>query len=481
MPIGNKKLRKEKGSALLYALVILSAGAIIMVSSVQYITAQIKYSFYQKASEEALRIAEAGGQFYGWYLTKNTVGKSWEEIYAFLTEETLLGRATGGTEIAYKNLENEIIGSYILQVDKMPAKGSTVIEVSVIGKVKESPLVERKLKFQYRLPTWCEYAVLTNEQAVYDAQTQIYGRIFSNEGVHFDGVAHGGILSAKETYHDTETDMEKPGVWTSWVNEYNSDLASQVFLAGKKYPSLPKDFSDIDENLSLLKTVAENESTYFDNAGAGRYLVLRGDKFDIRQVVSRDANNEPIFAEENAWSLDNDLPDEGVIFVENNLWVEGELGETNSGRRLTVVAANLAAGEKANVFIGEDIIYGDSSQEGNTALGIIAQKDIEIIKDSPDSLRIDGALLAVEGQIGREDYSRECECDAEACEDHKDTITFWGSLISQKPYKFSQTDSCHGETGYATEIIYFDNKLTHNPPPYFPGEKQYRLDFWGEI
>jgi hypothetical protein len=452
-----------------------------MVSSVQYITAQIKYSFFQKASEEALRIAEAGGQFYEWYLNKNIEGKSLAEIYAFLEEETLLGEATGGTEIAYKNLENEISGSYILQVEKMPTKGSTIIEVNISGKVKENSSVERKLKFQYRLPAWCEYAVLTDEQAAYDAQTQIFGRIFSNVGVHFDGVAHGGVLSAKETYHDAETDTEKPGVWTSWANEYNSDLASQVFLAGKKYPALLKNFSAVSESLNLLKTVAENEGTYFDNTGAGKYLVLRGDKFDIRQVVSRDANNEPIFAEENAWSLDNDLPDDGVIFVENDLWIEGELGEANSGRRLTVVAANLASGEKANVFIGEDIIYGDNSEGENTALGIIAQKDIEIIKDSPDSLRIEGALLAAEGQIGRADYSQECECDAQICEDHKNTITFWGSLISQKPYKFSQTDSCHGETGYATENIYFDERLTRNPPPYFPGEKQYRLDFWGEI
>src|SRR5690606_27534692 len=116
------------------------------------------------------------------------------------------------------------------------------------------------------------------------------------------------------------------------------------------------------------------------------------------------SNNDPQFSDHDAWSLDNDIPDGGVIFVENDVWLEGTLGTYSSRQRLTVVAANLRTGDRPNVFIGNDITYYNNVHDGSNILGIVAQNDIEIIKNSQDDLHTNGALLAQTGRVGRSYY-----------------------------------------------------------------------------
>jgi hypothetical protein len=49
--------------------------------------------------------------------------------------------------------------------------------------------------------------------------------------------------------------------------------------------------------------------------------------------------------------------DHGVIFVENDVWLEGTLNE----KKISVVAANLGVGNLRNVYIGKDIRYAHAN------------------------------------------------------------------------------------------------------------------------
>jgi hypothetical protein len=155
----------------------------------------------------------------------------------------------------------------------------------------------------------------------------------------------------------------------------------------------------------------------------------------------------------------------GVIFVEDNIWLSGQI----SNKRISVVAADLSGGNAPSVFIGNDIMY--TSYGGSDILGVIGQNDVEIIRDSDTNLRIDAALLAQQGRVGRADYGSS---------DHKNVITIYGAIATNERYGFAWTNGT-SDWGYTDRNLYYDNSLLYFPPPYFPTGTQYEMDLWEEL
>jgi hypothetical protein len=160
------------------------------------------------------------------------------------------------------------------------------------------------------------------------------------------------------------------------------------------------------------------------------------------------------------------IPDDGVIFVEDNVWIQG----TINNRKVTIAAADLLGGPAPSVYILNDIRY--TNYTGTDIIGIIAQNNIEIGWASENDLRIDAALLAQQGRVGREHY-----LDKGYNPDSKSVITVYGAIATNLRYGFAWTDG----TGYQTRNIYYDNSLLYYPPPYFPTGTQYELDLWEEL
>lgn len=481
----NKK-NNLRGSVIAYSLVITATVSIILVSIVQFIISQTKYSLYSHSKEESIQIAEAGIYFYRWYLAHTVEGKTAQQVKAFWTGNPApIGVGTppcgqaGAYEVEYKDPQGSALGKYCLEVTP-PAAGSTIVVIKSTGWTYKYPDYKRTVKVRYRKPSWSEYAVLGNDFNRFGTGTDVQGKIFSNGGVHFDGVAHNVVSSAVSTYYDSDSDVKawKPGVWTAWSNEYNSDMNSNVFLAGKKYPATTKDFSSVSADLNLMKAEAQagtNGSKYFDNTLAGRHIILKADgTFSIRTVKNYFGSSNDINQYSGSWASYS-IPDDGVIFVENNVWLEG----TVQNKRVTIVAANLISANKANVFIDKDIRY--TNYDGSDIIGVLAENDVEIIKNSSDILRIDAALLAQEGRVGRKYYSSTCPCGWTWCEDHKNTITVFGAIATNHRYGFAWGDNCPRNTGYLNRNIYYDNNLLYFPPPYFPTGTQYLLDLWEEL
>lgn len=464
----------EKGSVLAYVLVIVSIVSVILLSSVQFIISEVKYSLYNSSREESFQIAEAGVYFYYWYLNQNTEGKTAAQIEDFWKNDNPLG-TNESYEAEYKNFAGEAIGKYILEVTP-PIEGSTSIKVKSTAFTYQYPDAQRTITVRFRHPSWSEYVVLGNDSMRFEKDADVYGKVFSNSGIHFDGVAHHMVFSAVNSYFDNDLDVDdnKAGVWTSWSNEYNTDMHSPVFLAGKKYPVIPKEFSAID--FDSMKKRAINLGTYYDDTKDGMFIRLEGDKYDIRLVTNHlSPDNEAIFSDEDEWSLDNPIPDNGVIFVDKNVWLEGTLGTNMTDKKLTVVAGN-----SGSIFIGKDIQYYNSLHDGKNILGIVAQNNIEIIKNSQTNLHIDGALLAQAGRVGRIYYEDGCDCNESFCQDYKESITVYGAIVSNQRYKFDWQNECPDGAGYADINIYFDNNLLYFPPPYFPTGMRYLLDLWEE-
>jgi predicted AlkP superfamily pyrophosphatase or phosphodiesterase len=124
------------------------------------------------------------------------------------------------------------------------------------------------------------------------------------------------------------------------------------------------------------------------------------------------------------------VPSNGIIYVDDNVWIEGSF--PNSEQKLTVAAGN------GKAFLGNNsILY--ANHDGRNVLGIIAQSDVEVIKNSQNILQIDGALLAQNGQVGRAHYGPS----------YKNSITINGSIATKQRYGFAWTDG----TGYANRNL----------------------------
>lgn len=469
----NKLLKKnKKGTALIFVLTIMTIVMIILVSMLGYVASQIKYSYYEAAREQSLQIAEAGAYFYRWYLAHEVEGKTAQQIQDFWN-----GSPYGiGTpyEVEYKDPQGAGIGKFSVSVTP-PEEYSSIVIVQSTGWTYKNPDHQRTVKVRFRRPSWSEYAVLSDVETSYirfGDGTEVFGPLRVNGGVHFDGVAHNTVASGTSTYYDNDIDVKawKNGVWTAWAGEYNTTMDNTVFIGGKDYPVPIIDFSGLIGDLAVMKTEAQNTGDYYDDTKRGRHIILKTNgTYDIRTVQSYNSDSKSINSYNGSWS-NKAIPDNGVIFVEDNIWLEGKI----NNKRVTVTAGDLMGGDTPDIYIEHSIEY--TNYDCTETVGIISEGDIQITENSDDILRIDGALVSQTGKIGR-GYYTPWWCHAYACEDHKDTITVYGSLATKERYGFAYTDG----TGYQTRNLIYDNNLLYCPPPYFPTESEYSLDLWEEL
>lgn len=503
------------GSALAYALVIMSAVAILLTSILGFISSQAKYSLQKQSQEEALRIAESGVHFYKWYLAHQLDARTNSQIDAFWSGGTALGQNSAYVA-DYKDPYGSTIGQYSITVTP-PIPGSTIVYVQSEGWTSKYPALKRTLRVRLRRPSWSESAVLANDFMRFGVGTEVYGKIHSNGGIRFDGLAHNVVTSSLTSFDDPDHNGGNEfGVHTH-VNPVDSlppaavPARLDVFEAGRTFPVATTDFNGVLGDLNTMKTEAQaGRGKYFDTAGVGRKIILKTDgtydtckvnAADFSTVVPPDTNTNTITnyngvvtgafgprigtngnpcttaacctsatcgwinnAQHNRGkcvSLSNyAIVDNGVIFVENNLWLSGQINT----KKITIVAANISSGPVASVFIPSNLTY--TNYDGRDILGIIGQNNVEIPSDSSDVLRIDGALLAQQGRIGAEHYGN-----------NKTSITVNGALATNQRYGFAWTDG----TGYTTRNLYYDNNLLYYPPPYFPTGTQYLLDLWEEL
>ena len=469
MSKGMKQTYTVKASALAYGLVVMTMVAILLSSIVTFIIGQTQYALKVHAREQSFQIAETGIQFYRWYLAHQVEGRTAQQIADFWATGSPYGVATP-YEVEYTDPGGSPVGRYRLVVTP-PSNGSSLVTVEATGWTYRYPTITRVIEVRFRKPVWSEYIVLSNDNLRFGAGTEVFGKIHSNYGIRFDGFAHNVISSSLSQYNDPDhTGGDEFGVHT---HDSPTDPLpptavpdrSDVFGGGRSFPTATTDFNGVLGDLSYIKSVAQagtDGSLYFDNAHQGRHVILNvNDTFSIRTVRSFNASNNEINSYQGGWST-YQIPNDGVIFVENNVWLEGAV----NGKRVTIVAANLISSSQKSIYIGKDIRY--TSYDCSDIIGIIGQNDVEIYQGSENDLRIDGAMIAQTGRAGRDHYT-----GAGAT---KSVLTIYGAIASNQRYGFAWTDG----TGYTTRNLYYDNNLLYCPPPYFPTGTQYEMDLWEE-
>lgn len=485
-------IKNKKGSALVYALVIMTVVMILLVSLLGYISAQLKFSFNRVEKEKAFQIAEAGVYYYRWYLAHETSGKTAIEINNFLQ--------TGGPMgFSPAQADYEHIGAYQLTITP-PTPGSTMITIQSVGWSYRVPTMKRTVSVRFRRPSWSEYTFLSNSFMNFGNEAEVFGKVHSNGGIRFDGVAHNTVSALPVKFNDpshggckefgvhTHRGTDDPCAPFSNLPWPDNTVPNRpdVFMGGREFPVPEVSFSGITTDLSNMKTQAQaGNGRYFnDNANGdrdvdlGRHIILKSNgTYDICTVVKANSPHDIANAkgyQKNSGSgtcnscggecLSNySIIDDGVIFVENNVWVEG----TVNNKKLTIVAANLSGGGDAkDIYIGisnSNLRY--ASYNCDNMLGLVAQQDILVLNECPSDFTVDAALLAQTGLVG-----------IVSGMGGKYSLTFNGAIAS-----YLQSYFQNGNSGFADRTYNFDNNLLYCPPPYFPTGTEYAIDLWEEL
>ena len=367
------------------------------------------------------------------------------------------------------------------------------------------PTISRSIVVQLAIPSFARYAIAANDSMRFGQGTEVFGPIHSNGGIRFDGIAHNIITSAKDVYDDPDHsgNMEF-GVHThvnpppgSGVNDTfraaeapPSGVASRVdvFMIGRSFPVPAIDFVGLTTDLAQIKSDAQASGRYLSGSGALGYRILfkTNDTFDVYRVnnlmsAPSGCSNSANQSGWGTWTIrttgsgnqtligNYPIPANGLIFVEDNVWAEGQINTA----RVTLAAGRFPdnASTRPSITVNNNLLY--TNYDGQDVISLIAQGNINAGLGSLNDLRIDAALIAQNGRVGRYYYSSNCGSGYD-----RNSITLFGMIGTNIRYGFAYTDG----TGYNTRNITYDANLLYGPPPSFPlTSDQYQIVSWDEI
>jgi hypothetical protein len=343
------------------------------------------------------------------------------------------------------------------------------------------------------LPSFARYSVAANADIRFGEGTQVYGQLHSNGGIRFDGTAYNLVTSAQSTYDDP--DHSGPFEYGVHTHVAPVDAApptalsvrNDVFTAGRQFPVPAIDFTGITQDLAAMKTAAQTASGYYrGSSGAQGYeIVLKTtDRFDLYRVNSVASvstscrnNSASTVAGWGSWTVNTrtllasnvSFPANGIIFIEDNLWISGQIATA----RLNIGAGRFPvnAATYASITTNADLLY--TNYDGQDVIGLIAQNHINVGLGSDTDLRVDAAMIAQNGRVGRYHYAQQCGGNYS-----RTRITSYGMIGTNQRYGWAYTDG----TGYQTRVIIYDANLLYAPPPNFPiTASQYDIVSWEEV
>ena len=477
----------KRGYLIIQALVFGTIGTIIIGGLVGFAQINIKSARLFVLKERAFQIAEAGLEYYRWHL-------------AHAPQDFQDGQGVAGPYVhQYKDKDSQVVGTFTLTITP-PIIGSTIVTIVSEGKVVEDASLSRKLEVKLAIPSLAKYAFVANSAMRFGIGTEVFGPIHSNGGIRFDGLAHNIVSSAVANYDDpdhsggnefgvhthiTPTDPLPPAVVPS---------RTDIFLTGRQFPLPAVDFTGLTADLATIKTNAQAGGRYFAGSGVlGYNLVLKiDDTFDLYTVNSLIAapsgcTNYLSQSGWGTWSVNNQtllgnyaFPANGLIFLEDNVWVEGQIQTA----RLTIAAGRFPENPSTNasIAVNKDIRY--TTYDGQDIIALIAQNNFNVGMVSNSTLTIDAALLAKNGRVGRYYYRPNANWPASGgssrCSPYhtRPTISLFGMIGTNLRYGFAYTDG----TGYVTRNITYDGNLLYGPPPSFPlTSDQYTTISWREL
>ncbi len=449
-----------RGSIMLLALVFGAIFLTVFSGLSGFVLSENNFEIEKQGQSQALSIAEAGIEYYRWHL-------------AHFPTDLENGTGTSGPyTINYLDPEGDVAGTYALDITGNKSCGQiTSIDIKSTGTPIDSPNISKTIVARYAQPTVAKYDFISNAGVWMGPSDVMHGPYHSNAGIRMDSTPNAPVTSSLATW-----------VCTASFGCSPNKVVSGVFGDGGnknlwKYPTPQVDFGAISANFLSLKSVAKAQGIYLPrystgnryniNYYSGYHLIFNANgTVTIRKARAYGLSGYDL--DTGSWGYDYALirsetayetltiPSScGLIFVEDNTWIEGVIPA-----RVTVVVANVSnSGVVPNTFLKGNITYAHSTGDGFT---LISQHDVHITPDSPYNMTLDGIYIAQSGSFGR-NYYPETEYGL------RGVLTMVGTTVSALQAATTWVDSSGNViNGYSSTVDYPDQSLSVNPPSFTP-------------
>ena len=454
-----KKLDQDnRGNLLLFAMVFGAVSFTLVIGGISgYAMLENRASIHKHNRELAFQVSEAGINYYRWHLAHDKT-----DYY-----DGNGATSTGPYIHDYRDKDGNVVGYFSLDITP-PLIGSTVVTVSSTGWIIGQEDSKRILKARLGFPALTDYAFLTNNDVWIGDSEVTHGKFHANGGIRYDGVGDAPITSSKDEYsckyhHGCGGGQLKPGVWgTGGPTTYWN------------FPVPVLDFGAVTAKLAEIKSGAQSGGIYLTSSGRqGWRLRFSSDGKVYARKVRRTYCYRGVDVGDNRYrwycidirsysgsEIEYNMPSNGYIFVEDTVWVDG----TVNGR------ATVGTKAGKSIIINNDVIY--LAKDGEHVLGLIAEQNILLPRNSPDDLEIDAAMLAQNGAAKRYYYPG----------NKKESIYTYGSVITNGIWTWSWVSGGGSVvSGYKNTNSTYDSNLTYSPPPGFPVGNEYNLISWEEV
>ncbi len=460
------KLKNDKkGSVMIFVLIFGSAAFTMIVAGLaSYAILENRASNRIYKRDQAFHIAESGINYYRWHL-------------AHAPTDYQDGTGQPGPYVhPYLDKDGDTVGYFSLQIQP-PLSGTTVVMVSSTGWTVGKPDEKRTIQVRMGFPALTDYAFVSNSNMSFSFTSTVNGQTHSNGGIKFDGTATSWVRSAKDSYE------YQPGQWRNGVWG-GANAETRAFW---EFPVPSVDFFGVTADLSALRTMAVDAGVLLTSSGQeGWHFVFNGSTYDLYRVTSRDCYygsgrwryrfwvgwywDGDIYCydigNETLVSSGNPIPANGAIFVEDDVWVEG-----NVDGRLSLAAGEIPVQQPyKNIFVTGNLTYAQRNDDDVT--GLFTQGDIIIPYEVPDQMTIEAAMLSQFGAIHRPFYSGQT----------RTSLTVYGSQIDYLPGGMKWVNGWgHVISGFIDTLYIYDGNLRYLPPPGFPVGNTYELISWEEL
>lgn len=450
--------QNKRGNILLFVMIFGTISLTIIVMGISgYAITENSASNKKHNREMALQIADAGINYYRWHLAHAKT-----DYYDGNSSST-----PGPYIHSYTNAAGTIIGYFSLEITP-PVPGSTIIVIESTGWLISQPNSRVKIRARVGFPALTDYSFLTATDAWIGDTETTHGKFHANGGIRYDGVGDAPITSAMATYTCKSShgcgNQTKPGIWgTGGPSQYFS------------FPVPAKDFTAVTAGLAEIEEQSDpdNGGIKFTSSGqqGWRLQFTSSSQFIAYKVLTTNCYKAKDIGDNNyfwpcidAATYDTgttyNMPSNGFIFVDDTVWVDGVV----KGR------ATIGTSAGKSIIINGNITY--VAKDGTDVLGLIAEQNILIPRDSPDALEVDAAVLAQNGAAKRYYYPGNT----------KTSLLIYGSVITYKNWTWSWVSGGGVViSGYINTSATYDANLTYGPPPGFPVGSEYNLLSWEVI
>lgn len=448
-----KIFKKQKGAYLPFILVMSSVFIIFAYSVIAIANSNLRLARHHWANITSMEIAEAGINYYLWHLSHNNTD--------YCDGQTCPATAPYGPyHHEYKDSSGNTLGAFDLYITP-PNLGNNQTIVKSVGQANPNTTGQvRTLEAVIGMPSFTKYTLLVNNSQLWlGVGEKVTGNVF----VQYSGCYNEGEITGDA--YSTET-------------TYNGWFGTQPGLAGpgqydglKQFPVPPIDMNQVNVDIAKIRQDAKvnHAGDWYDTTSGnqGYHVILQANNYKLSQVKKYDTVGNPdgydITSE--TTSTTYPYPASGIIFLEDNAWIEG----TVNNKQITIVVNDEDAGsKKKSIYVPHPIKY--TSYNGSDKIGLISQKDVIVTKNADTNMEIDAAILAKDGIAKIENYG-----------ELKTKIKIYGSVAHTSGLIWSYgSGGGHYSSGFvATETVADLNNVL-NPPPRFPTTGGYSVLTWRE-